>query len=1396
VRPGNCGCIRQAPPGSQVATDAVGAVISTVFAWLIGAGIGPAAVAVPVNWAAEALAGAAHRWFRRLRRSDDLSRLVSAASGLSADLNHDEFGAVRRLLEDERTWSIAGRGTVEDLAIRIASCLPPRDGRTREDSYAAALVIARGLLEFAVADLDPKLFQQLLLARLQRMEIGQASALDRALFDLHADLIAHFADIMAQFRRVLDRLPPGCAGRGEVAVYLTTLIDWLSRDPWPQHRRFGGAVLAPAAIERELRVSVARVREEDLDADDLAGAYDLADADDLAEECQRLVVLGGPGSGKTWLARRSARLCAQRALDALGAGATLGEVELPLYTTCSRLFTADGDIRTAVVSSALSQIGDMGGSRISAAVGMLFAERNEPTLLVIDSLDEARGSDERLRQADTLPWRIVLTSRPTSWDGQLDIKADVTSHWVGELQPLSYPNDVDPFIRSWFVHQPEQGAALAAQIAQNPNLQRSATVPLMLAMYCIIADGAEPLPEFRRDLYDKVLRCLLTGRWRQSSIAIGGEPDVGLCLRQLTEWAWAGVSSDPVSGIGAWADDVPTGPVRIDQPARDALDHIAVPLGPPDIYTEETSRRFIHRSIREHLIAGSVAALPVQDAAEILIPHLWFDPDWEYAAAAAIAGHPHRNDLLRSLICQVGGSGQDAGEIDVIDVGGEFRALLSRVASESRESDWQADLAKMIGQARIDLAASTRPGDLSTAPHWPASNGIARRELIEGLRPDYFVPDTLAEEFTSALMRLDPVEEDRRNALNALIRRLSRDRMEFYLDPRVSIARAMTAVARTADERQQAREAILRVICDSSNYSSLFDMVDVPANLLVKLAETPEERKSAREELLGFLAGPGRRHLSEPLTEAVVGLAITANEKRETRAALLSMMRDMFGDLSGDPITEVAFTRRWGRIRLREMLAELMAALILLDLTADDKRQARELLLRITRHFDPESLAGALELLDATAEDKRRARETLLSMLPSQDDGKEIEEMARALLDLDPTATDTRQACDLSLSILCDQTYDCADLEAMARTVGLLGATVEDKRRARETLLSMLPSRDDGKEIEEMARALIQLDPSADERQQARETLLRTLLVHPTGNAATEMAAALTRLDPTTRDRQQARDALLKIMSVQDKPLSLSRLAEAVVQLSITADERRQTCDGLLGAIHACQGDQAAAPIAGALIQLDPSDDQRRQAREILLGILAIPPNDERTAIDSAKEVAGLAVTADERRQTLNALVDILASLYDSYDEKITQAYSDKLSAIDCQDFERATALRDIEKQLRARKKWKEEHGERILGYFAAATAALAITADDRQQARHALLRIRPPLEDMRPSGEMMDVLVKLKITVQDLSYLRKWSFQSNSRLLAEARRNSASGEWLAAIPSLPAFPSYMFSRG
>ena len=208
-----------------------------------------------------------------------------------------------------------------------------------------------------------------------------------------------------------------------------------------------------------------------------------------------------------------------------------------------------------------------------------------------------------------------------------------------------YPGDVEPFIERWFAGQPERGNDLAAQIARRPGLQQAATVPLILAFYCIVS-GTGPLPDFRRDLYAKVLNRMLTGRWRDDD---DRQPDAGTCLQTLRAWAWDGATSHPFSGVGTWADDIPTKRVRLGEADADALDHVATPLGPPDVDTGKTLRRFIHRSIREHLVAEHVASLPVDQAVKVLLPHLWYDPDWEYAAPAALAMHPQHDQLVAGL---------------------------------------------------------------------------------------------------------------------------------------------------------------------------------------------------------------------------------------------------------------------------------------------------------------------------------------------------------------------------------------------------------------------------------------------------------------------------------------------------------------------------------------------------------------------------------------------------------------------------------------------------------------------------------------------------------------------------------------------------------------------------
>ena len=137
-----------------------------------------------------------------------------------------------------------------------------------------------------------------------------------------------------------------------------------------------------------------------------------------------------------------------------------------------------------------------------------------------------------------------------------------------------------------------------------------------------------------------------------------------------------------------------------------AISHVAPPIGLPDVNTNRTRRQFIHRSLREHLVAEHLARLPVRQAVKLIFPHLWYDPDWEYAAPAAIVMHPRSEDVLRRLIRRAARSFLIPNNLSVIDAGWQIRSLLARIATDSGEADWSPRTRELIGKSRAELAGA------------------------------------------------------------------------------------------------------------------------------------------------------------------------------------------------------------------------------------------------------------------------------------------------------------------------------------------------------------------------------------------------------------------------------------------------------------------------------------------------------------------------------------------------------------------------------------------------------------------------------------------------------------------------------------------------------------------
>ena len=1365
--------------------------MSPLLIWLLQGAVGPALAGLPATWAATDLVKASRRWLQRLRRSDGLSRIVCAATE-GVELSDREFATIRRLLEEQGTWVEAGRGRVEDLVTLIASCLPDRPGGS---SISAARAIVGGLLEFAVRDLEPEWFQQVLFARLERMQADQASALDHALLSVHADLAAlcavreaadgnRFGLVMSQLERMLDTLPPGRAGQGELEVYLASLIRWLNTDPWPEDPRFSGPVVAPASIERKLRIRSGHGPSEKNQ-----------DADEVARQSARLVILGGPGSGKTWLARRTARLSAQAALEALAEGAFPDEIELPLYTTCAHLFAVPpGDsIRSGIVSSALGQLPDIGGARVTHALRALFEERNAPTLLVLDSLDEAHGVDERIRQADTLPtsWRIVLTSRPALWNHQLAMGNDDPSRLVGILQSLAYPGDVEPFVMAWFSHRPDRAAMLLAQLRDRPALQPAATVPLLLAFYCIIG-GDQPLPARRADLYGRVIRRMLTGRWRGGS---NRNPDPAACLETLRDWAWSAATSDSVSGVGTWTDEFPTPRVNQDADVRAALDHVAPPLDLAHLDSGMTQRVFIHRSLREHLVAEHIALrMSAAEAADELLTHLWYDPDWEHAVPAALAMHPQRDEVLKVLISQAANGDWLSTDLAGIDGCWEIRRFLARVAQESSQTDWSPEAAQVIGQALLKLATLEQsprtpitkvPFDNLrevTAYEWPSWNRLIITALLRQLvgAAATFEDSSLQ----NAVARLAAMAPDREETLVMLLEALPKIGHKIE----ANMLEAIIKLGVTTEEKAQILKILLRSLeATHSDY-----VAEMLAKRIAGLDPNFEQRTHALQHLLKLLGTGLSPAAADKLAGAFAGLAVTEQDRTQASRTLLNILASTTHaknprQLAGLLVTMAVTADEQGQTsqRVLQLLAStadahvagvLAEAIAKLHTTAEDRAPARQALLRLLASTSyakgAPTLAGTIPHLSVTRKERAQAREALLKMLASTTDTEMIRVLAATISCLYQAGEDRSPECESLLQLLAS-TNDPAMAKALAAAIRRIDATAEDRCGARGAL-PKTPGETADSSIDPVLAAQA---PTSEDRAKAVTVLIGLLARTSDPWSGLALAGRVTRLEPVAEERATTVDILLRLLTSTTESSIARLLIKRIARLAVAAEDRLRSREALLHLIASTSDPWAARELAETIHLLDPTAEACSQALDALLPLLDQSPFPWAT-LDLAREITCLAVTEKGREQVRAALLRIASTTPHATLGLKSLEMAAELAA----NPEDRTQIREAAIPLDAllRVALSTPHATLKLKSLEMA-AELAANPEDRTQIREAAIALFLSTEDMKTPAALVKVLTGTAVTAEDRTQIRNLLL----RVLAEGSHLSVVGLLTRTVASL-----------
>jgi hypothetical protein len=415
---------------------------------------------------------------------------------------------------------IAGQLSVLDDAGQPAVSLPGvpvSDVAAKLTGHLVRQIQVRGSRGGALADLADQLNHDLTHLQGQRLEGMLARVLD-----WQGDELA--PPVGAAGPVGWSGLEP--ASRGEFRSDLVNMVDAMAE----QARKRRLPAYLPAGADASTLTRTVQLRRGirpgpggERSGTDASGQYRLAaerpaDRDpprpwpEVAAEHRRLVVLGDPGLGKSWLIRTETLRLARAARAALDDSPRDAVIPVPLR--CDQLDAAPGADLAAKAAAHLAGQGVLAGrsqDRLAAKV------RDGTAVLLLDALDEltpeAAGRVRELLQrwSETAgrDGRCVVTSRIAGYTG-----SPVPGAAEVEVQPFSH-DDVAEAVAGWQL--PSAAAAELAGRLRDPAVGAMARIPLMLALLCSLAaqdPAGQSLPRTRGQLYERVLRWFLTGAHR------------------------------------------------------------------------------------------------------------------------------------------------------------------------------------------------------------------------------------------------------------------------------------------------------------------------------------------------------------------------------------------------------------------------------------------------------------------------------------------------------------------------------------------------------------------------------------------------------------------------------------------------------------------------------------------------------------------------------------------------------------------------------------------------------------------------------------------------------------------------------------------------------------------
>ena len=357
-----------------------------------------------------------------------------------------------------------------------------------------------------------------------------------------------------------------------------------------------------------------------------------------------MVVIGGPGFGKTSLLRWTAREMVLESLAALNARTkTPSEVRWPIITDLAAWLGQTGRPRESLQESALAFAPLPEGcpvlrqQALAHVMKSRLLDHEEYTHLFLDALDQVPVAQlqllrERLRELGSVAPRIVFSTREAALTTHLPLLS-IPRLTILEAAALS-TEDARALAAKWL--DSKLATRLEAHLRAQPALSVVADSPLLLTLACgIVARSPKAeLPETAAYLYRALMQSLARGEWRDvRTNAADKDPDA--LLARLHPMAWRLFSRE--AGINLFRRDTLIRALNADSgpgnaqadAALNELSHLGFLEGSGHSQ-DEPQYQFRHTTFLEFLAAAHLAAeINAEGWIQARVSHWHRDNGWQ-----------------------------------------------------------------------------------------------------------------------------------------------------------------------------------------------------------------------------------------------------------------------------------------------------------------------------------------------------------------------------------------------------------------------------------------------------------------------------------------------------------------------------------------------------------------------------------------------------------------------------------------------------------------------------------------------------------------------------------------------------------------------------------------------